>query len=146
MKATEISTEHPEFDSYFQNWLYQYVSIPKWQLKSDWLWTNINCKSTNHIDFKLKPIPELAKDLHDAVRVHFYNMRRALHGTGNNGLRGLYRKHIVSFKVWNSKTVAYQDAMIKKLINDTNSKNDTVKSRYTVFEAPRTERLVQSCI
>jgi len=30
MKATEISTEHPKFDSYiqmnFKNWLYQYVS------------------------------------------------------------------------------------------------------------------------
>jgi hypothetical protein len=74
----------------------------------------------DHIDFKLKPIPELAKELHDVVRVHFYDMRRALHGAGNNGLRGLYRKHLVPFQDWNSKTVAQQDAMVKKLINDTN--------------------------
>jgi hypothetical protein len=53
-------------------------------------------------------IPELVKDLNDVVRVHFYDMRRALHDTGNNGLRGLYRKHLVPFQDWNSKTVAQQ--------------------------------------
>ena len=95
-----------------------------------------NCQSTNHIDFKLKPIPDLAKDLHDVVRVHFSDTRRALYGTGNNGLRGLYRKHLVPFQDWNSKTVAQQDAMVKKLINDTNSKSDTIKSTYTKFEVP----------
>ena len=60
--------------------LYQYVNIPKRQLKQDRLWTNNNCESINHIDFEPKPLPKLAKDLHDVVRVHFLDMRRALYG------------------------------------------------------------------
>ena len=71
----------------------------------------------------------------------FVDMRRALYGTWNYELRGPYRKHLLSFQVWDSKTVAEQDDMVKKLINDKNSKNDTVKSTYTMFERPRTKRL-----
>jgi hypothetical protein len=73
--------------------LYQYVNIPKRQLKQDRLWTNNNYESINHIDCEPKPIPELAKDLHDVVRVHFLDMRRPLYGTENYELRGRYRKH-----------------------------------------------------
>jgi hypothetical protein len=71
----------------------------------------------------------------------FVDMRRAVYGTWNYELPGPYRKHLLSFQVWDSKTVAEQDDMVKKLINDKNSKNDTVKSTYTMFERPRTKRL-----
>jgi hypothetical protein len=33
--------------------------------------------------------------------------------------------------------------MVKKLINDTNNKSDTVKSTYTEFQVPRTKWLSQ---
>jgi len=75
--------------------------------------TNNNCKSNNDIDFAPKPIPQLVKVLHDVVRVLFVDMRVTLYGTGKYELRGPYRKHFVSFQVWNSKTGPQQDAMVK---------------------------------
>ena len=91
----------------------QYVSIPKWNWSKTDYWQITICKSNNDIDFAPKPIAQLVKVLHDVVRVLFVDMRVTLYGTGKYELRGPYRKHFVSFQVWNSKTGPQQDAMVK---------------------------------
>ena len=67
IRANDIRAEHPYFADYFDKHvktrLYEFVTVPKQQLKHDRLWTNNNCESINHvfkraIDWKPKPIPE----------------------------------------------------------------------------------------
>ena len=146
VKAREISRDHPELDPYFQTHLKdrlrEYVNIPKRQLRHDRLWTNNNCESMNHVfkravNWTPKSIPELIQHLHDIVKVQLIDMKRSLFGTGNYELCGTYRRHLVSYQTWQSKTADQQEKIFSNLLKDVNFKSDTVKSSFKDFEVPR---------
>ena len=152
--------DHTEFDPYFQTLLKdrlrEYVNIPKRQLRHDRLWTNNNCESMNHIfkravNWTPKSIPELIQNLHDIVKVELIDMnkgnnkitelRKSLFGTGNYELCGTYRRHLVSYQTWQSKTTDQQEKIFSNLLKDVNFKSDTVKTSFKDFEVPRSKRL-----
>ena len=150
VKAREISRDHTEFDPYFQTHLKdrlrEYVNIPKRQLRHDRLWTNNNCESMNHIfkravNWTPKSIPELIQNLHDIVKVQLIDMKRSLFGTGNYELCGTYRRHLMSYQTWQSKTTDQQEKIFSNLLKVVNFKSDTVKTSFKDFEVPRSKRL-----
>ena len=121
------------------------MNIPKRQLRHDRLWTN-NCESMNHVfkravNWTPKSTPELIQNLHDITKVKLIDMKRSLFGTGNYELCGAYRRHLVSYQTWQSKTADQQEKIFSNLLKDVNFKSDTVKSSFKNFEAPRSKRL-----
>ena len=128
--------------------LYEFVTVPKQQLKHDRLWTSNNCEFINHvfkraIDWKPKPIPELIKILHEIVKVQFADMKRALYGTGNYELHGKYRKHLQSHQAWYSKTPEQQEGLLLKLMTDIEPKKTMIKASSCEFEVPLAKRLAR---
>ncbi|CAG2235671.1 unnamed protein product [Mytilus edulis] len=147
--ADNLSSKYSSFANYFnsnlRDRLEDYVRQPKVQLKHDRLWTNNNCESMNHVfkkavEWKPQPIPDLATKLMDIVRVQLIDLKRSLYGMGNYELFGPYRRHVVSYQCWFSKTQEQRERLFRRLLIDTKSIQTTTKSSCSDFEVPKPPR------
>ena len=132
----------PKFVSYFTKklnpLLQTYVVNPAIQKDIVSNWTNNNCESLNHImkldaEWKSGNTARLIELLHDMVRLHFRDSRRALYGNGNYRLvKNQKRRFGISKETWQqlSDSAEKFDAFLK---NDYKRKSDVVKSTYSNF-------------
>jgi len=152
-KSQEIIDKLPECAPYFnqrlKDRLREHVTIPRIQLKHDRLWTNNKCESINHVfikvsDWKPEPLPQLVSSLHDVVKLHFADLKRAIYGTGNYELLGRYRHYAVSQQCWYSKTEDQKFNMYKRLLNDSKSSDKAVVHSTDVkFDIPLPQKLAR---
>ena len=89
------------------------------------------------VNWTPKSIQELIQHLHDIVKVQLIDMKCSLFGTGNYELCGTYRRHLVSYQTWQSKTADQQEKIFSNHLKDVNFKSHTVKSSFKDFEVPR---------
>ena len=133
----------PKFVSYFTKklnpLLQTYVVNPAIQKDIVSNWTNNNCESLHHmkLDAKWKSgnTARLIELLHDMVRLHFRDFRRALYGNGNYRLvKNQKRRFGISKETWQQLSDSVRAEKFKAFLkNEYKRKSDVVKSTYSNF-------------
>ena len=72
-------------------------------------WKNNNAESVNHLlklkaDWRQLPIPTIADNIYDMVKLSFVDPRSALSGQGNYVLVPAMSRHQVPYAVWSTAT------------------------------------------
>jgi hypothetical protein len=87
----------------------KHVIRPSRQGTNTRLWTNNNCERMNHrfkisTDWKPQRLLELFNTIHDIVRLHFADLKKALSRQGSSALEYAFQHLYVPHTVWTSKT------------------------------------------
>ena len=92
VRSENLCSSFPVFADYFNSKLktrmLEHVIRPSMQGTNTRLWTYNNCESMNYrfkisTDWKPQRLPELVNTIHDIVRLHFADLKRALFGQGS---------------------------------------------------------------
>jgi transposase-like protein len=106
VRSENLCSSFPVFSAYFNSKLktrmLEHVIRPSRQGTNTRLWTNNNCERMNHrfkisTDWKPQRLPDLVNTIHDIVRLHVADLKRALFTQGNYELecafQHLYLSH-----------------------------------------------------
>ena len=105
VRSENLCSSFPVFAEYFNSKLktrmQEHVIRPSGEGTNRRLWTNNNCERMNHrfkisTDWKPQRLPELVNTIHDIVRLHFADLKRALFGQGSYELECAFQHLYVS--------------------------------------------------
>ena len=141
-EVTKEAKNYPKFVNYFTKKvvpnLKTYVNGLASKVPSNW--TNNNCESLNHImkldaKWKCGSTTRLIELLHDIVKLHYRDFRRALYGSGNYRLVKNQKKRFgISKEKWQELTELERTAKFRSFLkNEYKRKTDVVKSTYSNF-------------
>jgi hypothetical protein len=110
--------------------------------------TNNNCESMNHrfkisTDWKPQRLPELVNTIHDIVRLHFADLKRALFGQGNYELECAFQHLDVPHTVWTSKTTTEKEKIFARLSKNRNLNTEMIQSSDGKLTVPNVKRLAR---
>ncbi|KAK3103522.1 hypothetical protein FSP39_019838 [Pinctada imbricata] len=123
-EVKDAASQNPTFVKYFEKQfkpkLFNHV-YDKGLKSENNLWTNNNCESINNIlkletNWKPQNTPSLIEKITNVIKLHFLDLKRALHGEGNYRLAGPYRKFQVSPMLFKSKTKEEREKMFQKFL------------------------------
>jgi hypothetical protein len=113
VRFENLCSSFPVFAEYFNSKLktrmLEHVIRPSRQRTNTRLWTNNNCERMNHrfkisTDWKPQRLLELVNTIHDIVRLHFADLKKALFRQGSYELECAFQHLYVPHTVWTSKT------------------------------------------
>ena len=136
------------FNSKLKTRMLEHVIRPSRQGTNTRLWTNSNGESMNHrfkisTDWKPQRLPELVNTIHDIVRLHFANLKRALFGQGNYELECAFQHLYVPHTVWTSKTTTEKEKIFARFLKNRNLNAKMIQSSDGKLTVPNVKRLAR---
>jgi hypothetical protein len=90
-----------------------------------------------------KFIPELVNTIHDIVRLHFADLKRALFGQGNYEPECAFQHSYVPHTVWTSKTTTEKEKIFPRFLKNRNLNTKMIQSSDGKLTVPNVKRLAR---
>jgi hypothetical protein len=152
VRSEHLCSSFPVFAEYFNSKLktrmLKHVIRPSRQGTNTRLWTNNNCERMNHrlkisTDWKPQRLLELFNTIHDIVRLHFADLRKALSRQGNSALECAFQHLYVPHTVWISKTATEKENIFARFLKNRNVNTKMVQSSDGKLTVPNVKRLAR---
>jgi hypothetical protein len=94
-------------------------------------------------DWKPQRLPELVNTIHDIVRLHFADLKRALFGQGSYELECAFQHLYVPHTVWTSKTTTEKEKIFARFLKNRNINTKMIQSSDGKLTVPNVKRLAR---
>ena len=147
VRSENLCSSFPVFAEYFNSKLktrmLKHVIRPNTRL-----WTNNNCERMNHrfkisTDWKPQRLLELVNTIHDIVRLHFADLKKALSRQGSSELECAFQHLYVPHTVWTSKTATEKENIFARFLKNRNVNTKMVQSSDGKLTVPNVKRLAR---
>jgi hypothetical protein len=147
VRSDNLCSSFPVFAEYFNSKLktrmLKHVIRP-----NTGLWTNNNCERMNHrfkisTDWKPQRLLELVNTIHDIVRLHFADFKKALSRQGSYELECAFQHLYVPHTVWTSKTATEKENIFARFLKNRNVSTKMVQSSDGKLTVPNVKRLAR---